>query len=135
MLLTSVGASQPACSTTTCPLIAVNYEIAMERDTDAAFQDSAKFAVEVCFDQGRQCRAATVSPISHELVGTGLRGNMVALDRGRTRVRAVFQVVENDATSVTLRVRDANGNLVLDARAPLEWRSDECHGTPVTTSI
>lgn len=117
MLLTSVGASQPACSTTTCPLIAVNYEIAMERDTDAAFQDSAKFAVEVCFDQGRQCRAATVSPISHELVGTGLRGNMVALDRGRTRVR------------------DANGNLVLDARAPLEWRSDECHGTPVTTSI
>jgi hypothetical protein len=131
-LLAFAAAGQSGCTTKTCAGIKVNYDIAIDREMDAPFRDSAQFSVEVCGDD--RCRSATVSAITHELAGD-IRGSMVALDQGRTRVRAVVVVGENDTTSLTLRVRDKNGNLLLESRAPLQWKSGECHGEPVTTAI
>jgi hypothetical protein len=131
-LLAFAAAGQSGCSEKSCTAIALIYDISIDREMDAPFRDSAQFSVEVCGDD--RCRSATVSAVTHELVGD-VRRSMVSIDQGRTRVHAVVGVTENYTTSLTLRARDKNGNLLLDSRAPLQWKSGEYHGEPVTTAI
>ena len=132
LVVGTLATAQTGCSTKTCSTIALSYEVSIDRELDAPFRDAAQLSVELCgVDAG--CRTATVSPVTRELVGD-VRGAMVASDQGRTRVHVTASVVEG-TVSLTLRVRDKNGNLLLDSRAPLQWKSDECTREPVTTAI
>ncbi len=133
--LTLGALGQSGCTTKTCSPMAESYDVTLDREMDTPIRDAAQLSVELCGADGG-CRTATVSPVTRELVGN-VRGAMVASAQGRTRVHVTVAVVEN-TPALTLRVRDQNGALLLDSRAPLQWTSDgsdACTAKPATTVL